>query len=170
LSQRLAPYAKSIIGVDINPDAVEQYNAKVANQGIPTEEMRAICIDLQEQQEEVEGRKFDVVVCSQAYHHFTSIDETTQLLTNFLMPHTGTLLVSDLLKGPHADDFRQHCTHSHHHHAVTHRGGLTELEVRESFEQAGLTNIEFEIVETVRKDGREIDIFLAQGVRPAEKN
>ena len=83
LSQKLAPYSKRIIGVDIDPAAVEQYNTRVANQGIPSEgqfvqkasdpyrhlilpyqEMRAICIDLHEHLGDLEGQLFDVIVVS----------------------------------------------------------------------------------------------------------
>lgn len=105
--------------------------------------------------------------CSQAYHHFPSIDATTRLLASFLKPETGILLVSDLLKGLHEHEFCRPCSHTHTHHAVVHRGGLTEDEVRVSFEQAGLVDVDFEIVHTVRKDGRDVEIFMAQGVRPA---
>ena len=106
--------------------------------------------------------------CSQAYHHFSSIKETSRLLATFLKPRTGTLLVSDLLKGPHADEFRRSSTQvGHHQHTVTHRGGLTECEVRESFEHAGLVSIKFEVIEMVRRDGRDVEIFLIQGIRPA---
>ena len=108
--------------------------------------------------------------CSQAYHHFRSIDATTCILASLLKPQTGILLVSDLRKGPHAHEFRRPCTHTHdNHHNVVHRGGLTENEVRTSFTRAGLVNIGFEIIHNVRKDGRDVEIFLAQGVRPADE-
>ncbi|KAF8531622.1 S-adenosyl-L-methionine-dependent methyltransferase [Gautieria morchelliformis] len=167
LSQKLASYCKSIIGIDIDQAAVDQYNNKVANQGIPSEEMRAICTNLHEHSGELNGQLFDVIVCSQAYHHFPSINATTCLLASFLKHQTGILLVSDLLKGPHEHEFRRPCSHTHNHHAVVHRGGLTENEVRGSFEEAGLVDIDFEIVHTVKKDGRDVEVFMAQGVRPA---
>ena len=108
--------------------------------------------------------------CSQAYHHFPAIDATTGLLASLLKPQTGVLLVSDLLKGPHADEFRRPCTHIHDdRHNVVHRGGLTESEVRVSFEQAGLIDIDFDIVHVVRKNGKELEVFLARGIRPADE-
>ncbi|KAF8579479.1 S-adenosyl-L-methionine-dependent methyltransferase [Ramaria rubella] len=175
LSQKLAPYCKCIMGVDIDPAAVEQYNSKVDNQGISAEEMHAICVDLHEQHRELEGKLFDVIVCSQAYHHFLSIDATTRLLASFLKPETGSLLVSDLLKGQYSHEFCQPRAHSHHgrrvghnHHTVVHKGGLTETEIRNSFQRAGLVDFEFEIIENVRKEGRVVDIFLAQGTRPPD--
>lgn len=43
-SRVLAPFVKSIVGVDISQEMVDRYNKRVENQGIPREEMRAICI------------------------------------------------------------------------------------------------------------------------------
>lgn len=37
ISQRLAPYCKRIVGIDINSKAVDLYNEKVSHQGIPPE-------------------------------------------------------------------------------------------------------------------------------------
>ena len=87
---------------------------------------------------------------------------------SFLKPQTGILLVSDLLKGPHEHEFRRPCSHTLTHNTVAHRGGLTENEVRVSFEQAGLVDIAFEIVHTVRNEGRDVEIFVAHGVRSAD--
>jgi len=61
-SRLLAPHAKSIIGVDISQAMVEKYNLKVSNQGISPDEMRAICVDLKGETDELDGMKFDVVM------------------------------------------------------------------------------------------------------------
>jgi len=167
ISQRLAPYCKRIIGVDTNPSAVEKYNFHAINQGISSEEMLAVCSNLHEVPKDVQKNSYDVIVCSLAFHHFPSIDDTTCLLVSFLKPGSGTFLVSDLLKGAHANEFHRHCAHGHNH--VVHRGGLTEIEVRHAFEHAGLIDFDFEIIHTVRKDGKEIDVFLAQGTRPSHE-
>jgi len=84
ISRGLAPYAKKIVGVDISEAMVmhslsrvrmqiviivsftqlqvNQYNLRVENQGIPPEEMRAVCAELKGTAEELDGLKFDVVV------------------------------------------------------------------------------------------------------------
>lgn len=41
---------------------VDQYNLSVSNQGIPPEEMRAVCCDLTVAPDQLDGMKFDVVV------------------------------------------------------------------------------------------------------------
>ena len=43
---------------------VDRYNLSVSNQGIPPEEMRAVCAELRGRDEELDGLKFDVItVC-----------------------------------------------------------------------------------------------------------
>ena len=64
LSKELAPYAKSIVGVDISQGVVDRYNLSVSNQGILPEEMRAVCAELKGRDEELDRLKFDVItVC-----------------------------------------------------------------------------------------------------------
>lgn len=58
----LASHVKSILGVDISAGMVRQYNTRMANQGIPPEEMRAVCVELEGTTEELDGMKFDVIV------------------------------------------------------------------------------------------------------------
>jgi hypothetical protein len=41
---------------------VDQFNLSVSNQGIPPEEMRAVCCDLTVAPDQLDGMKFDVVV------------------------------------------------------------------------------------------------------------
>lgn len=62
LSRALAPYVKSILGVDISEHMANQYNKRVSDQGIPPEEMRAVAADLKGTEDELDGRKFDVIV------------------------------------------------------------------------------------------------------------
>ena len=40
---------------------VDQYNTRVSNQGIPPEEMRAICLELKGTGDELDGTKFDII-------------------------------------------------------------------------------------------------------------
>src|SRR5262245_17124135 len=64
ISQNLAPYTRQIIGVDISQGMVDYYNQRVSNQGIPPEEMKAVCLELKGTGDELDGQKFDVVVVS----------------------------------------------------------------------------------------------------------
>ena len=62
LSRELAPYAKSIVGVDISQGMVDQYNKRVSDQGIPPEEMKAVRAHLKGIEGELDNAKFDVVI------------------------------------------------------------------------------------------------------------
>lgn len=77
----LAADCKSILGVDISQSMVDLYNERVSNQGIEPSEMHAVVKDLKGNPDELEGRKFDVIVVSgnqqplqeDAMAHLTSI-------------------------------------------------------------------------------------------------
>ena len=66
ISRELAPYAKSIVGVDISQIMVDHYNQKVSDQGILPEEMKAVCTELKGGEEELDGLKFDVITVSRS--------------------------------------------------------------------------------------------------------
>ncbi|KAI0781500.1 S-adenosyl-L-methionine-dependent methyltransferase [Trametes elegans] len=166
LSQALCPYVKSVVGVDISQESVDEFNAKASNQGLEPNEMRAICADLKGKPDELGGALFDVVVCCASYHHFPSIEDTTRMLVRFLKPG-GALLVTDIRAAP--DDrvlFRET-----HHHIVPHTRGFTEDVVRHAFEDAGLVKFEmrdaFEAKMTA--SGEHTQWFIARGLRPVDK-
>lgn len=122
LSQALAPHTKTLIGVDISPKSVAYFNERVANQGIPEDEMKAICVELTTrgtgETDVFGGIEFGVIVvskpryiglsfhkheypqCTLAYHHFEDIAVVTKTLASYLKPGSGTLLVVDLIRTP----------------------------------------------------------------------
>ena len=63
ISQELAPYCKTIVGVDSNEEAVAAYNQTVDNHGIPADEMRAVLLDADGAIPSTES-PFDVIVVS----------------------------------------------------------------------------------------------------------
>ncbi|KIM29132.1 hypothetical protein M408DRAFT_329134, partial [Serendipita vermifera MAFF 305830] len=95
MSRHLAPYTRQIIGADITQGMVDYYNQRVYNQGIPPDQMRAICLTGTDS--DLDGQKFDLIVCSQAYHHFPNIAAVTKTLASLLKPGTGKLFVADLM-------------------------------------------------------------------------
>jgi SAM-dependent methyltransferase len=66
MSRLLAPYTHEIIGVDISQGMVDYYNQRVHNQGIPPQEIRAVCAELTGSDTDLDGKKFDIIVVSQA--------------------------------------------------------------------------------------------------------
>ncbi|TFK34901.1 hexaprenyldihydroxybenzoate methyltransferase [Crucibulum laeve] len=162
ISHQLAPYAQTIVGVDISQRMVDRYNEQVGNQGISHDEMQAICADLQGVEGELDGMKFDIVVCASSYHHFDSISSITRTLAYFLKPG-GTLLVIDLLKAEHLD--LDALFPDHLHHLVAHKGGFREEELRKAFDDGGLKGFEFSDAVNVKKKGEDLKLFIAKGLR-----
>ncbi|KAG9089829.1 hypothetical protein FRC06_001368 [Ceratobasidium sp. 370] len=111
LSQALAPHTRTLIGVDISPKSVDYYNERVANQGISGDEMRAVCVELKERGAEgpdaLDGIEFDVVVCTNAYHHFDDVGVITKILASYLKSGTGTLVVVDLIRSPTSESLHK---------------------------------------------------------------
>ncbi|KAK2460653.1 hypothetical protein APHAL10511_007123 [Amanita phalloides] len=158
ISRELAPYAKTILGVDISQGMVDQYNLRVHNQGIPPEEMCAICTVLEGKAEELEGKRFDVVVCASAYHHIQSIEQVTEVLAYFLKPG-GSLVVTDLEKTDvdvHQSDI----------HIVPHPGGISKADIQQAFQHAGLDSFTYEPAFNAKMKGSSVTLFIAQGVKP----
>ncbi|KAG1736891.1 S-adenosyl-L-methionine-dependent methyltransferase [Suillus paluster] len=163
ISQELAAHAKCIVGVDISQSMVDRYNQSVANQGIPHEEMRAVCCDLTATSNQLDGMKFDVVVCASSYHHFPSIEEVTKALASYLKPG-GSLLVADLMK-PSSVESTQELFPTGAHSIVAHRGGFEEADIKAVFEGAGLINFAFVTAGKAKKQGHPIQFFLASGTK-----
>ncbi|CAG8743563.1 11798_t:CDS:2, partial [Cetraspora pellucida] len=118
--------------VDSSQNMVNEYNKKVWQQGIDQEEMHAICLELKESEgNQLNGRKFDLVVCASAYHHLEDINSMTRVLASYLK-QDGTLIVLDLKKQPEL---------SHRFHGevnvVSHRGGFDPKELENIFLETG---------------------------------
>ncbi|KAF9809245.1 hypothetical protein IEO21_07474 [Rhodonia placenta] len=160
ISRELCPYVKSIVGVDISPGMVEQFNLRASNQGLAPEEMQAVCVELKGSTNELNGQKFDVIVCALAYHHFSSIEDTTRIISTFLKPG-GSLLVADIMKSTlHGEIFPDGG------HIVAHQHGFDEEELRRVFEGAALIDFAFTRATSGKLHGHPVDFFLARGILP----
>ncbi|KAG1865331.1 S-adenosyl-L-methionine-dependent methyltransferase [Suillus subluteus] len=165
ISKKLAAHAKCIVGVDISQSMVDQYNQSVLNQGIPPEEMRAVCCDLTAAPNQLDGMKFDVVVCASSYHHFPSIEDVTKALVSYLKPG-GSLLVADLMK-PSAESAQASAAlfPTGAHNIVAHKGGFEEADIKAVFEGAGLINFSFVTACKAKQHGHPAELFLASGIK-----
>ncbi|KAI0062076.1 S-adenosyl-L-methionine-dependent methyltransferase, partial [Artomyces pyxidatus] len=167
VSRALAPYAKMLLGVDISQGMVDEYNRRVANQGIAPEEMRAVRAELTGAEGELNGLRFDVVVCSMAYHHFASYKDMTRVLAYFLKPG-GSILVVDIMK----DDAGTEVIPQQFHHVVPHTAGISESEMRDAFEGAALEDFVFEKAGMAKRPdrvgqlGTSFNFFIAKGTKP----
>lgn len=53
-----------------------------------------------------------------------------------------------------------------HGHVVAHKGGFEEAVIRDTFEQAGLVDVEWEECVKVTRNDEEVRLFVAKGVKP----
>jgi hypothetical protein len=74
---------------------IDQYNQSVVNQGIPPEEMRAVCCDLTAAPDQLDGLKFDVVVVS-----LPAAYDAPRLLESSVHHRTTISLLSKMLPRP----------------------------------------------------------------------
>ncbi|KAJ7281840.1 S-adenosyl-L-methionine-dependent methyltransferase [Mycena rebaudengoi] len=118
------------------PAMVENFSKRISDNGISPEEMSVVCADLKGEESELDGEKFDVVVCSAAYHHFESIDAMTRTLCFFLKPG-GCLLVADFMKSdkPVPEN-------------VPNKEGFSEEDIKRA------------------STGQMVNVFLAKGTKP----
>jgi len=158
LSRALCPYVKSIVGVDISSGMVDYFNLRASNQGLTSDEMRAMCVELKGIEQELNGQKFDVIVCSMAYHHMSSIEDTTRILSFFLKPG-GSLLVVDIVKASLETEIAPG-----HDHLVAHQHGFDVEEMRTVFIGAGLSDFEYSVAASAKVHGQPLEIFLARGI------
>jgi hypothetical protein len=98
-----------------------------------------------------------------AYHHFASIEDVTRELVAYLKPR-GTLAVADILR-VEADEGERPIM-AKYEHMVAHTRGFAEEEMRGVFEGAGLENVAFERFASGKKEGRDVQFFLATGTKP----
>lgn len=155
ISQQLAPKAKSIIGVDISQRMVDIYNDRAKEQNLFPDERKAVRVDrLVENETQLEGISFDVIVCASSYHHFPSIVDVTRVLVSYLKPG-GSLLVADMAKSEYPM--------LQAHHPVPHKSGFDAEDMRAVFEAARLHSFSFAEVATVEFTGHPVTMFLASG-------
>lgn len=169
VSRALAPHVARLVGVDISPRMVELYNARADAQGLEPHEMRAVgaLAELDDTQD-----RFDLVVCSMAYHHFVAVDDVSRELVRYLKPG-GTLAVADIAHTELPDDCDEGAPPpppimAGYEHLVAHTRGFSEEDIRAVFVGAGLENVSFELFTSAKRQGRDVHFFLGTGTKPAE--
>ncbi|KAJ3540739.1 hypothetical protein NM688_g6183 [Phlebia brevispora] len=163
VSAEIVPHVKSITGVDISQGMVDSYNARAKDLTISPERMHAIRTELKGTNGELDGRKFELVVCTMAYHHFTDVADTTRILASVLAPG-GSLLVVDWLRDAQGntedlfmgnDQLKKINPHS----------GFTEAEMRGILDGAGLGGFAFQAWGEEEVMGHRVRPFVAKGTR-----
>lgn len=172
VSREIAPFVAKVVGVDISQGMVDIFNEKARAKGFDVEDMHAVCVNLLGEDESVApevqtatvlkqigGEKFDLILCSAAYHHLPDPGRITKALSALLAPK-GSLLITDIYKS--SDDFDLVKTKGIFHEdkhlpesmrgmdfskTVAHRGGFAEADMKGFFEgDGGLTDFAFRLV------------------------
>ncbi|TFK31989.1 S-adenosyl-L-methionine-dependent methyltransferase [Crucibulum laeve] len=163
VSKGLFPYVRSILGVDISQGMIDQYNKRVDAEGVPADSFHAIRAELKGEDGELDGKKFDVIICCSAYHHFSSVEEITRILVSFLKPG-GTLLIIDH-KPTSREEMESIWPGKFSDQVVALPGGFEEEVVQKLFEGAGLVDFVHKDVPSA-KVIRDMELFVAKGVKP----
>ncbi|KAF6764616.1 S-adenosyl-L-methionine-dependent methyltransferase [Ephemerocybe angulata] len=152
--KEMLPHVKEIIGIDISPGVVERCNQRFKEEGA-NESCYAIAADISTDKDVLAGKKFDLVYCASAYHHFASPEEITRLLGAFLKPGGSLLIIDNLQKGDE--------TIAEEHRHYTTRFGFVEEDVKGLYAAAGLEFVSFAQIPS--DAGGDNDIFIAKGVK-----
>ncbi|KAF8162777.1 S-adenosyl-L-methionine-dependent methyltransferase [Crassisporium funariophilum] len=159
VSEELAPHVKSIVGVDISQGVVDVFNERFAN---IQDRIKAVRLDLKGEDGELDNAKFDLIICTSAYHHFENVLEVTRMLAYFLRPGGALVIIDNFPTDEDALSPQQRQEQQDHKHVIAHMHGFSEDAVRKIFEGAGLGSITYEKLPTVDEDSV---LFIAKGIK-----
>lgn len=174
-----------ILGIDISPNMVRNYNTRVAEAGLPPlANMHAIEGNILDDASwariaaDPAIAAFDVAAICMGVHHFASPRLAIERLTRLLKPTTGVLLIVDLVKEVEAGDDDPSPDHPRRKGGAGHtihpaHNGFVREEVRRMFEGAGLVDFGWDTCETrllmkFTEEGMERTAFFARGTRNGE--
>eukprot|EP00128_Syssomonas_multiformis_P011406 Colp12_sorted_trinity150504_noHs@29350 len=128
----LAAQGASVAAVDLTPAMIDVVNNKIKAYGTTT--VNSHCVELTSP-DQLEGKRFDLIVTSLAFHHVNDVEKTLELLYQFLK-QGGRLLIADL---EHTADTPHFHPTAVHHTVVVH--GFTESYLEEKMNAAGFTDV-----------------------------
>ncbi|KAN0063037.1 hypothetical protein ACQY0O_004200 [Thecaphora frezii] len=144
IAMLLSPRVRSITAVDLSPEMIGVLQSKLDAQPAEAriDNVHPIAADLLDSvPSQLQSRRFDLVTCTMAYHHFADPVNVTQVLAGFVK-QGGYFAVVDLVKADkdlsyeHQHDHHHHHHHGehgehghqhHHPHSDTHQGGAKEM-------------------------------------------
>ncbi|KAK7047822.1 hypothetical protein VNI00_006150 [Paramarasmius palmivorus] len=163
VANALVPHSKSVTGVDISEGMIKQYIQRFEKQGVSSDKVKGICQELKGEPGELDGAKFDVVVCSMAYHHFdpSTLQNTSTILASFLRPGGHLAIVDNepTAGGAQGDLPAQ---------TIGKPDGFTSADMERIFSGAGLRSFSYShLTQFERRDGVQQRIFLAKAQKPS---
>lgn len=110
LAMFVAPRCKSVTAVDQSEAMIQQLRNKLDAQDSSKARISNIVpvvidiLDESAEGNELEGKQFDVITCTNSYHHLSDPKKVTQVLAKYLSPG-GHLAVVDLIKTESSVEF-----------------------------------------------------------------
>lgn len=149
LSFKMAPMVRSVAGVDLSVQMLEQIRGK----NTASTSVEPLHHDIFERPLE---RLFNGIVSSMALHH---VKDTARLFHIFYthLKHDGFIAIADL----EAEDGT---FHTHGNEGVHHFGFEREA-LRQTIQSAGFKNVRFHRAYVVKKEAKEYPIFLATATK-----
>ncbi|SJX60386.1 uncharacterized protein SRS1_11700 [Sporisorium reilianum f. sp. reilianum] len=177
LAMLLAPRCKSVTALNQSDAMIQQLRNKLDAQTDPSgriDNIVPIVADILEESAggPLEGKRFDVITCTNSYHHLSDPKKVTQVLARYLKPG-GYLAVVDLIKTERSSEFHNapktaeqddgshkqvvdfgakssdehiHGHHHHHHHGHSqghgHSGNATHHHEHVIAHRGGFTDAE----------------------------
>ena len=173
-----------ILGIDLSPAMVQNYNQRVSEVKLPMSSIHAIEGNILDEaswsriSEDPAIANFDVAAICMGVHHFSSPRLAIERLTKLLKPSTGVLLIIDLVKDVEAGDDDPSPDHPRRSGGAGHtihpaHNGFVREEMRQMFEEAGLVEFGWDTCEThllmkYKEEGIERMAFFARGTRKGE--
>ncbi|KAJ8082130.1 hypothetical protein PM082_007977 [Marasmius tenuissimus] len=163
VSNELIQHAKSLVGVDISEGMITQFRNRFEKQGLPSDKVKGVCQELKGEDGELDGAKFDVVVCSMAYHHFdpSTLQRTTDILASVLKPG-GYLAIVDNEPDAQGREMYQGVDKA----ALGHQTGFSREHMDRLFTGAGLSTRSYNHLTKFEVRGTEHSTFLATAQKP----
>ncbi|KAJ9476810.1 hypothetical protein PHBOTO_000494 [Pseudozyma hubeiensis] len=107
LAMFLAPRCKSVTAVDQSEAMIQQLRKKLGAQSDTGEKINNIVpvvTDILDDSSSSTLQKFDVITCTNSYHHIPEPEKVTQVLASYLKPG-GYLAIVDLIKTKESAEF-----------------------------------------------------------------
>lgn len=107
LAMFLAPRCKSVTAVDQSDAMIQQLRNKLSDASNKIDNIVPVVTDILDESSavgELDGKTFDVITCTNSYHHLSDPKKVTQVLAGCLKPG-GYLAIVDLIKTDNSPEF-----------------------------------------------------------------
>lgn len=135
VTEKFQDHFDSVTGIDINQTFLDMFNRRVNGQ--------SYLLDILEPQDLTFLGKFNMIMCTIAYHHFEDYEAITRKLVT-LLDTDGYLVIVDFYN-PDVE----HVTSALGNSAVRHMGGLKKSALTQTLTKAGLSEVSISTMDNI---------------------